>query len=285
MKAFDDRLIELEISLDGKTLKYDQGFEIVAAGVHYKNGNLGECTLRIDNILKSDRDFIVTKTSPFNLQRSLASVKLRVGRESYGTFQMVSGSMAACSSTQPPDIGLILHSMSKGDLRGFVESYSAKPTTSLLSICMDIALAAGLTLDFQAKNTKQITNYHFTGPIGKQIDNLNRLGVEAHIAAGSNTLIVTDPKTPLNMTPIQVNSNTGMVGVPEITERGVRVKMLITNEVQIGAPVVLTSKVNPAVNGEWYIYQLEFEVASRIEPFYWIMYMAKKGQGQIGFSQ
>ena len=58
-------------------------------------------------------------------------------------------------------------------------------------------------------------------------------------------------------------------GIPEVTDVGVKVKYLYDNETTLGGGLRIVSDLNPAVNGDYGIYQLDFEVASREEPFYW----------------
>lgn len=282
MNAFDNRLINVTITVDGQTFTYDQGYAIVATGARYTNGNFGECSFRVDNIAKSARDFIVTKTSPWNPQRTTAEVVLNVGRASYGTFQMFQGNAIASSPTQPPDIGLVMHSLSQQALLGYVNAFAAPPVSSVQAIAQQIANMGGLTLDFEATDIPTVGNYHFTGPLGRQIDSLNQLGVYAYVDSSSNTLVVTNPGIPRKTTAVQINTNTGMVGVPEITEVGVRVRSLIRNEIQLGAPAILTSVINPAVNGNYYISKLMFEIASRDTPFYWVMELIPQNSA-IGF--
>ena len=271
--AFDDRLITLTISLDGKTIAtYDQSFYIIATGMAYTNGNFGECALRIDNISQKVRDQLVTATSQWNnLKRAPAFITLSVGRESYGTFQIFSGNAIASNPSQPPDIGLTIRSLTQASLLGYPNAFAAPAMSSVKSICQNVAQSSGLALDFQAKNNPNIGNYHFTGAVGKQLQKLQDLGVSAYVDQGSNTLVVTDYLSPREGGTIQVNSETGMIGVPEVTEVGVRVKMLITNQIKIGSQVQVTSKINPAANGIYILNKLGFEIASRDTPFYWIL--------------
>ena len=275
--AFDDRLVTLDIELNGQKVTYNQDYYIIATGRRFTNGNFGECTIRIDNISKSTRDYLAAKTTPWIAQRQTAIVTLSVGRQSYGTFQLFNGNAIASNPTQPPDIGLIIRSLSQSGGLGYASSITAPAFATLQSVCQLIAQSQNppLTLDFQAKNNPQISNYHFTGSVAKQIQKLNDLGL-AYAYVDNTTLVVTDLQTPRQVPTIALNAQTGLIGVPEVTEIGARARMLINNEVKIGAPVTLTSVVNPAVNGDYYITTLSYEVASRDTPFYWIMDLTAK---------
>ena len=269
--AFDDRLVTLQIDIEGQSFTFDQSYYMIATGQAYTNGNFGECALRIDNIAKTTRDFLVTKTSQWNLNRTNADISLSVGRASYGTFQIFNGNAIASNPTQPPDIGLTIRSLSKAALLGYPNAFTAPSMATLKTVCEQVAQSAGLTLDFQATTNPNIGNYRFTGAVGKQIQKLNELGVSAYISQSSNVLVVTDYLKPRNLPPVQINAQNGMIGVPEVTEVGVRVKMLINNQVQIGAPAQVTSVANPAANGTFIINKLGYEIASRDTPFYWVL--------------
>jgi hypothetical protein len=67
-----------------------------------------------------------------------------------------------------------------------------------------------------------------------------------------------------------LNSSTGMVGIPEITEQGVKVRYLLDNVSRLGSGLQITSDVYPAVNGNYVIFKLGFEISNRDTPFYFI---------------
>ena len=276
MNAFDDRLITLTISLNNEVIAtYDQSFYLIASGRSYTNGICGECSLRLDNISKKVRDQLVTATSQFgNPNRTPAIITLSVGRQSYGTFQIFNGSAIASNPTQPPDIGFSIRSLSAQNLFGIPNAFVAPAMATVQSICQQVANAAGLTLDYQASSNPSIGNYRFTGAIGKQIQKLQALGVSAYIPSNSTTLVVTDYLAPRKLPTLQVNSSTGLIGVPQVSEVGVTAKVLITSEIQLGSPVQLTSALNPAANGLYVLNNLGFEIASRDIPFYWILNMS-----------
>lgn len=268
--AFDDRLVNLEIEVDGQKHVYDQSYYIIAEGTRFTNGNFGTCNLRIDNISKKFRDYLIGRTSQWVKNKTVANVRLNVGRESYGTFMMFAGQAMAGSPTQPPNIGLILNSLTGLSQLGFDTSIASPENSTVEDICKQVAKNAGVNLSFKAQNNPVIGNYQFAGVIGKQIKGLSDLGVYAYQDT-DGTLVVTDVQVARDLPVIDVSQETGMVGVPQITQNGVRVNMLIKNEIKIGAPVQLTSKVNPTVNGKYMIYKLGFQLGSRENPFYWVL--------------
>lgn len=265
--AFDDRLMELGISVDGESYIYDQSFYIAAFGTKYTNGNLGECAIKIDNIAKSTRDMLINKTSPLVIPRKLATISLKLGRKSTGLFTVFEGQATASNPTQPPDVGLVIRSLATSYYLGSIVS-NVFPTTALISvIAKKIADDLGLALEFRATD-RPIVNFTFTGAAAKQIKKLNEIGgIEAHADTGK--LIVRDINQPRSDTATLVSSETGMVGVPQINEYGVEVTMLINRELRIGEKIEVKSAINTAANGTYTIYKLAFEASSWETPFYW----------------
>ena len=64
--------------------------------------------------------------------------------------------------------------------------------------------------------------------------------------------------------------NSGLVGLPKITEKGVDVTFLIDGESALGGLLRLDSKFNKAASGDYTIDQLKFEVASHDDPFFYV---------------
>lgn len=286
--AFDDRLVTLEVQLlnqqgepEGPLFSFDQRYFILASGTKFTDGTLGECAVRIDNISKQTRDFLVSKTSPWSSQRLYANINLSVGRKSTGTFLLFTGQATAANPSQPPDIGLTFISLSMSALLGNIGSLSTGAQTPLRDICSQVAAQLpnpatgriGIPLDYHARANPNISNYSFSGPLIKQIQNLNNLGwVDAFI--DNNTLVVVDTGSGRTNEPIIINKFNGMIGVPEVNELGVNARLLITDrDIKPADLVTVQSELNPAANGTFFVYKLGFDIASRATSFYWNLEM------------
>ncbi len=272
--AFDGRLLKLTISIDGSSdvFVFDQNYYITATGTKFTNGNFGEFAVRLDNISKSTRDLIINKTSLWNLNKKVANVLLEVGRASYGTFQVLQGQCIAITPTQPPDIGLMFNSLANIGAAGIINGYTASPVATLQAIAQSIATANQLNLEWHVspENNTVVGNYHFTGSVATQVRKLQDLGsIKAYVDPPN--LVVTDYYGARGSNVVQVNAQTGMIGVPQLTASGARVKQLIQNDVLIGSSVKVQSQINPGANGTYWLNKLAFEVSSWDTPFYWIM--------------
>lgn len=281
MQAYDNRLMTIQLTIEGQTITYDQEYYMVATGTRYSGSNFGECTLQLDNIAKSDRDFIIAKTTLWSLKQSLVQVVVNVGRESYGTFQLFQGTVVSANITQPPDIGLILNCANGAANLGRAGGFSATPQANFKTICQQVAdniTAANpnsppTTLDFQStQGAKSINNYNFSGPVTNQLNKLEQLAnVAVWIDPSNGALKVRDTGVPDNTPPIAINSQTGLVGVPQITDTGISLKFLMSNDVSLYSPVIVTSTANALANGNFFVNKSQFEVASRDTPFYWVL--------------
>jgi hypothetical protein len=280
--AFDDRLVTLGIQVQGKTYSFDQRYFIRATGTKLQTGGiLGEAEIRIDNIDLQTRNFLLTACSPYSQQTYQAAqsggsspnyplVTLDVGRASWGTLRVFQGNCIAVAPTQPPDIGLTLKSLQGVLLLGQAMALTMPQNTLLSQLAQQVATANGLSLEFTATD-KQIDNFSLTGSIYRQLQKLAECGdVDAFL--DNTTLVVKDIGTGRQgITPV-ISSQTGMVTVPVVNERGLQAKCLINNAIKIGGQIQVQSRINPAANGTWQVYKLGFDISTWESPFYWLIF-------------
>lgn len=267
LDAIDPRLLQVGIEVDGRIQSY-QDLKIAASGTKYANSLQNECEVKISNLRKETLDYILTETSPFNLNRTPKRLILDAGRVSYGLTRVFVGNIISSNPTQPPDIELTLKCLTLNYQKSQLTSSSQPAKASLKTIAQQTAQNLGLALDFQATD-KQIGNYNYTGNSLGEVNKLEQAGdLDAYV--DNDILVVKDARVPLVNRLTIVNLDTGMVGIPEITERGIRVKFYFDGQTTLGGALQLTSKIYPAVNGAYIIYKLGFELNNREDPFYWV---------------
>lgn len=267
-EAFDPRIVRVGIEIDG-AVKTFEDLAIVARGVKYACPILSECEVKIFNLTRHDRDYLLTTSSPYRIPRTPKSMFLEVGRKSTGAFRLFTGHVIACNPTPPPDIGITLKSLTASFFLGALVARNQAETAPLSAISRSVAGDLGLSLDFQAAD-KHINNYSYSGAALRQLDKLAESGgVDAFI--DNDKLIVKQRGKPLAGGARLVSKETGMIGVPEVTEQGIRVKMLIDNSVRLGGAIDIKSDINPAANGQHIVYKMGFEAANRDTPFYLIL--------------
>src|SRR4051812_502184 len=103
----DPRIVRVGIEVNGQ-LKIYEGLAITATGTKYANANQNECEIKIANLDKETREFILTETSPFNRNKTKKVLTLDAGRKSTGVSRVFVGNISKSSPSQPPDISITL---------------------------------------------------------------------------------------------------------------------------------------------------------------------------------
>lgn len=272
MKIIDERIVKVKLEVNN-TINTYQDLYIHARGTKYANALQNECEVTIKNLNKQTRDYILTETSPYNLNYVPKTITIEAGRKSYGTSQIYIGNIVSADFTQPPDVGIVLKCLTGNFLKGAIIQRNQPSQVQLSQIAKQVNQDMNTLLAFQATD-KTLANYSFAGAALKQINHLSETG-GVNVFMDDNTLVVKDKNTPLVAEAVTINSNTGMIGIPELTEWGIRVTCLADTKPILGGSIVLTSILNPAVNGRYVVYKLGFDIATREDPFYYIVEAAR----------
>lgn len=271
VSAFDQRIIQAGIEINGEIITFE-GLNIQARGSKFTSSAMGTIDLRIYNLTADHRKFILTQASPIARAPTLHPINLTldVGRESYGTFRLFEGQVFAGGAMQPPDIGILLNGLANNFQLSMTSAYTQSSIATLRKISEQVAAANQLSLDFTKATDKQIENFSYTGTPHGLIVKLNEMG--GILAYQDNkTLIVCDTDKARGNSVRVINQDTGMVGVPQPTASGCIVQVMIDNSIVVGQEVRVESVINPGVNGNYFIRQMDFEVASRDNPFWYTL--------------
>ena len=263
----DPRLVRVTIMINGVSKVYENVF-ISAVGVKYANPLQDEAEVTIYNLDRTTQDYILTETSPYNTDRSPKTVIVEAGRQSYGTTVIYTGNIIYSSVTQPPDVGVVLYCLTSNVLKANIISRFQPGIVTVSEIAAAVAQDAGVFLSFQGTD-KNVSNYSYAGSTLQQLEVLAAMGAY-NVFIDGDTLYVKNQGDPLNGTLRNLSASTGMIGIPQFTERGVRVKFFVDNKTVIGGGVNLVSEIYPSVNGVYVIYQLAFQITNRLTPFYYI---------------
>lgn len=265
--TLDPRLLRVSVEVNGRIKQYTD-IAITVSGTKYANSAQNECEVKLTNLDKATRDYLLTVTSPFNRNRTRKQLRVEAGRVSTGYTLVYQGDIVSAVGAQPPDIALTLRAATCDFFKGDIVARSMPGVAPMSNIAGRISQDLGLSLNFQAQQ-KQIANFSHSGASLKQVDRLGDMGrVNAFVDDGA--LIVKDWNIPLTGPVREVNLDTGMIGIPEFTQFGVQVKMLFDTRTKLGGGLRIKSKLNPAANGLYAISKLGFELANRDTPFYWI---------------
>jgi len=274
MPSFDPRILRIGIEVDGQLRTYD-GLWATANIQKFANPLQNEAEVKIANLSRDVRDYLLTETSPFNQSKKPRRIIVEAGRDSIGAFRIFSGDITECSPSQPPDITLTIKAKTKQADKGLVVSVSQGAQEKLSVIAKGVAASLGLSLVFEAQD-KMVSNYSFTGGALKQVSKLGDTGnVNAYV--DDDRLIVKDYNVPLAQATHVLSKSSGLVGIPETTEQGVKVKYLLDPRSQLGGELELETEIYKAINGKYVIYKLSYELASRDTAWYCVAECKRKG--------
>lgn len=266
MVRIDQRILRIGIEVSGE-MRVFEGLAMTARGSKLASETQNSCDIEILNLSRDVRNYILTETSPFNKNKTPKRAFVEAGRVSTGTARVFMGEIISSSPTQPPDIGLSLKVQTGAFQKGNLVARSGPAKEKLSTIAQGIANDIGATLEFEAED-KFIANFSFSGAALKQIGALAAAGrVDAF--QDDETLVVKDAGKPRQNRVKVINSGSGMIGIPEATERGVRVVTLFDLETELGAQMDLSSELNPSLDGSYTMYKLDFDLASRAEAWYY----------------
>jgi len=264
----DPRIIKVSFEVNGKLKTYSSPFFITVNGTKYGNALQNQADIVIANLDKQTQDFILTETTPYNLNNTAKTITVYAGRQSYGTSVVYIGNIVTSNVTQPPDVGVTLKCLTGNFLKTNVLGVNQAGQATLQQISNSIAQSLNAILNFQANNMN-IGNYSYSGSTLGQIQLLNSFGgINAYLDDG--VLVVKNSNQPLGNYVKIVSASTGMIGIPQFTEQGLQVKFLFDNKVILGSLMRIKSYEYPAANGDYIIYKLGFQLSTRETPFYYI---------------
>lgn len=264
--APDLRRIRFGIEISGQ-INWYEGLRVRASGTKFANAQQNECTLTVTGLSMTTRDHLLTETSPFNSNRTPKRLIIEVGRVSTALFRIFIGDIVSAEPSAPPDVDVIIKAKTQSAQSGNVVAIASGPISKLSAISQRVADEIGLGLDFQALD-KNISNFSYTGAALKMVNLLQDSGgVRAFI--DDETLIVKNYGSALAGRIRILGADTGMVGIPKATEKGLDVTFLIDSESLLGGMIRLDSKMNKSLNGDYVIDQLKFDVASHEDPFFY----------------
>lgn len=267
MASLDQRIIRLGVEVNGELRVFD-GLQVRASGEKFANPLQDTCTVTVSNLARDTRNFLLTETSPFNKNRTPKLLRIEAGRQSSGVAVVFEGDITEASPSMGPDIELTLTAKTGNFSKGRVIAMSQAAVTPLSRIAEQVAKEVGVSLTFEAQD-KQIGNFSFTGAALKLVDKLAQAGgVDAFIDGAQ--LIVKDRNVALRNVVHVLSAESGMIGLPEATEQGVRVQYLYDPNSRVGGGLEIASQANPSLSGKYVIYKLGFDIATHSTPFYTI---------------
>ena len=174
--SIDSRILRVGIEVEGEFRVYEH-LAIEVTGSKYASLTQNETIIKIANVDKEARDFLLTEGTPFNrvADRRRQRIFVEAGRQSYGVVRVFTGDITRVSVSQPPDIDLEIRALTSQYSKGDVFSYVAIATTRASQIAEAAADQLGLNLVFEASD-KNIQSFSYSGPALKMLDQIQAFG-------------------------------------------------------------------------------------------------------------
>lgn len=262
------RVLKVIITLQDAGKKVEiEGLRISVKCDKYSNEISNNATISIDNIAKPLRDKLASNGTPFARQREqkLNTIEVLAGRGDKLSSVYV-GDIWFVTPGQPPDFLTVIEAKTASFDKTLITATEEPPTSTIQNISKRVADTLGLNLQNEADQT-EIINYQYVGSSIDEVENINRLGmVDAYI--DDKTLVIKNKNKPLSMESILINKDTGMIGVPEFTDFGVKVRVLFERAYKIGQSMKLESIIYPATNGTYTIFKIDYDLNNRDNAWY-----------------
>lgn len=231
--------------------------------------------ISIANLSREDVEYLTTYTSPYIDQSKKKRINIFAGYESTGVSMIFSGDIYSALPEGLPDTWLNIEAKTEyfNQQNIITISQSRMNTKSIATI---VANQLNLALVWRSKSEKFIDAFNFTGAKTKLLSRLNELdNFTAFVDNGSLLVIDNNEQPPETSTTKQngfikvINGDSGLIGLPQPDEHGVKLKVLLDPSVNLGDWFKLESQRLPIVNGFYQVYEMTYDFATR-EPQYYL---------------
>lgn len=241
--------------------------------------------ISIANLSKPDVEYLTTQTSRFVNPATQKKINVFAGYESAGVGQIFSGDIVSAFPEGLPDTWLNIEAKTNYYNQTNIISYSITEAKTQ-EIAQNIANQYGLAFDWRSTSEKLIDCFNINGSKARLLDELNKLdNFRAYIDNGVLRVVDRHEAPPIESETPKVynstvsntkktgyvkyiNADSGLIGIPQIDEYGVKIKILIDPSLNLGDWFKLESRLYPIVNGFYQIYEMVYDFASREPQFY-----------------
>lgn len=231
--------------------------------------------ISIANLAREDVEYLTTYTSPYVDQSKKKRINVFAGYKSTGVGMIFSGDIYSALPEGLPDTWLNIEAKTEYfNQQNIITLSQSKMNTK--SIAQVVANQLDLVLVWRSKSEKFIDAFNFTGAKTKLLNRLNQLdSFTAFVDNGSLLVIDSSEQPPETSSPKRqgfvkvINGDSGLIGLPQPDEHGVKIKVLLDPSVNLGDWFKLESQRLPIVNAFYQVYELTYDFATR-EPQYYL---------------
>lgn len=231
--------------------------------------------ISIANLSREDVEYLTTYTSPYVDQSKKKRINVFAGYESTGVGMIFSGDIYSALPEGLPDTWLNIEAKTEYfNQQNIISISQSKMNTK--SIAQIVANQLSLSLVWRSKSEKFIDSFNFTGAKTQLLNRLNLLDNFTAFVDNESLLVIDKNEQPPETSTTKkegfiklINGDSGLIGLPQPDEHGVKIKVLLDPSVNLGDWFKLESKRLPIVNGFYQVYEMTYDFATR-EPQYYL---------------
>lgn len=269
--------VEIETFDNGKKeLKRLDGLAIKGRVSRQAGSTTATAKVSIANLTQSDLTYLTTYTSPYVKPKTKKMINIYAGYKNTGWGRIFSGDIITAIPDGKPDTWLNIDAKSLYYQNRIPLSYGVS-NVNIKELGQSISETLNLDFDWQATSQKTIDLFNFAGSKAQLIKEFNKLdNIKMFEDNGKLKVVDNIVKRPENTAKI-ISKDTGMIGIPQPDQFGVKVRTLLDPSLFCGDWFNLQSVILPGLNGFYWIYNLDFIFASRETEFYSEIYGKAQG--------
>lgn len=267
----DKRKVVVEIeTADGQMAKFD-GLNVKFSVKKTANAVMNKADISIANLSMERIYTLTTFMSPYLNAEKRKMTRLYVGyvKDMAEDVPLIfEGEISKAIPTTPPDVWLNCEARSGFFNNQNVVSESINGKVTMQEICAKAAQSMDLQLSYTAVLNKTVEGFNYNGGATGMLNKINELGgVIAFEDDGA--LKVIDADKPQTSDYVRVlDQNSGLIGMPQPDNMGLKIKMLLDPTLKVGDRIELKSQIMPKANGVYWCYALTHSGGLRETNFY-----------------
>lgn len=282
MASFPKRRVIAQFTTDNSTIKEIEGLNVTFNIKKYAHGSGGEADISIANLAMPDINFLTTSMSPFYARDQRKKIAIYAGYDNDVNKIFEGCVCSAQPNKRGGDIWLDIKA-NKNIFNACTMSSKTviadKKPMKIKELCSKVAEWAKLALDWKSKSTKTVDAFSFTGSISDAIRKINDLNI-VYAFEDEDFLRAID-KNPMGNLVREFSEDSGMIGIPRLTQLGVDIRALMDSNIKIGERVGLKSSLIPSANGQYWVFAITYVGGLRDTEFYMDLCCRRNNYGTV----
>lgn len=263
-----DRVVYIEFITANGEMKRLDGIDVRFSINKYLSVTMNEATIDIWNLPKEDIEYLTTFTSQWIAFDKRKRIRIYGGYKDTNVALLFDGDITEAIPTNPPDICLHCKAYTGHYGNSTIISKSIVEPISVKDALKQASEWIGKEINDYTTTNKKLNGFYYTGSATQLLNQLNNIpDITCYEEDGAICAI--DTKKPnIGKETRQINSQSGMIGIPQPDALGIRVNILLDPNIRLGQTIEIKSEAIPACNGLYWIYEFTHKGHLRGTDFY-----------------